>query len=209
MQTLIDDGIINPKDCYLLQFFIASKNVDPSIKGISANDMLPVEYDPLKDATEWATGRNKILRMFLKRKKTNFVKQIQDYKSAIFTMMSVSSFMFVAHKPRREFYVYYTMPYIKSDLDFCDHGYHYFEIDTELISDEDVAGIISVLTTIKRSETSDVPIITAGELSKVCGEYSFHKIKLMPEVPLSIFDGLEEQTGLPFNTFLAGKKERQ
>lgn len=208
---IFDDGKVNPKDYGLLQLFVPCKflgNRRPN-NAVSASLVLDETYDGLEEATKWAIGKHDMVRMFidLEGKKADvspFVHQIKTYSDIIYSFMETKgvNFMFINYRPVREFYMYYTIPRLDHDLDFCDNGYHYFEIYD--IEPEVISKMLAVLLTVSRPGLPNIPTITAGEISYHVDEEgnSLYKMKIMPEVDVEDISNLEEMTDLPFNKLI-------
>lgn len=201
---IFDDGKVNPADYGLLQLFIPCKylgNKRPK-NAVSASLVIDQSYNGLEEATKWAIGRHDMNRVFIDLKKSpGFAGQIKTYTDVIYSLMETRgvNFMFINYRPVREFYMYYTIPKLEHDFDFCDNGYHYFEIYD--IEPEVLSKMLAVMLTIERRDQPGVSIITAGEVTYNVDEEgnSMYKLKIMPEIDTEFISELEESTDLPFN----------
>lgn len=217
---VFDDGSVDPALYYLLQLFVPQKyNGKTSPKNaISASMVLDSSYNGLEEATSWAVGKHSLNRIFIDKgsndgsnantvstNKTRMYEQIQKYSSVIYSFMSTKyvDFMFVNYRPVREFYMYYTKPRLDHELDFCDNGYHYFEVVDEIPIDK-LSRMLAVMLTVERPECPGIPTITAGEISYRYDEENvgYYRIKIMPEIDDDDIYSLQEHTDLPFDVLM-------
>jgi len=180
-----------------LQFFMSNKNCNIPDDAIDAIDLLSQEFDIFKESLSWATGYKRLLVQLPTKE---HLGQLTTYKNIFYTLiLNIDAFMFTNHKPRREFYMYYSLGRSPGDhdLDFCDHGYNCLEIyfDDYIHGPEsfmkDMAILLSIITTFERNDDSGMPMCTGGEY-KIIRHRNIMKMKLMPNFDLydELFDTL-------------------